>query len=169
MRHKELVLVIGGALAGIAMAAGAADIFFKGRYVNQSYGFALELPPGFELAGMAQGRGEGAEFTYPQVKATLSVRGGEGEVNPRADLDALRAVELEAGWLLGRSESGPTGVTIEGRRDDRHVDLRYASMCEGTTFALYRLEYDVADYPIFEFVRAKLETSFGPVPEQDCR
>lgn len=169
MRYNKLVLGLFAALALASTGSLAADIFFEGRYVNQRYGYALELPGGFALTGLDEARGEGAQFAYPEVNAELQVWGGRVDRTPRDDLEALRTTETEAGWALNRTEYGPQGVSIEGQRGSRHVDLRYINMCNGKTFALYRLEYDADDYPNFAFVRNKLEQSFAAAPDQRCR
>lgn len=166
---KQRLVGLITALTIVTTSGLAADIFFEGRYVNQRYGYVLELPGGFALTGLDEARGEGAQFAYPDVNAELQVWGGKVDRNPRDDLEDIRTTEMEAGWALDRTVYGPDGVTIEGRRGNRHVDLRYINMCDGNTYALYRLEYDADDYPNFAFVRNKLETSFGAAPDQRCR
>jgi len=96
MRYNKLVLGLVAALTLVTTSGLAADIFFEGRYVNQRYGYALELPGGFALTGLDEARGEGAQFAYPEVNAELQVWGGKVDRNPRADLEVIR--RIRTGW-----------------------------------------------------------------------
>ena len=92
----------------IAFAAPAiADDW--GRYENARFGYAVDVPPGFEGQGEAD-NGDGQVFSTPT--AELRVYGGyivEGDFED--EVKALQQTAAEAGWTITYQATAPRWAT----------------------------------------------------------
>ncbi len=113
-------------------------------YSNTRFGYEIDVPPDFAPGGQSH-NGDGQAFYRPLAKQGLIVWGGyvldsfEGEV--AAALDTARADNLfVADWT-----STPQWAEFTARRDQRLVFQRMIALCDGASFAAFRIEYDIAD------------------------
>ena len=139
----------------IAFAAPAiADDW--GRYENARFGYAVDVPPGFEGQGEAD-NGDGQVFSTPT--AELRVYGGyivEGDFED--EVKALQQTAVEAGWTITYQATAPRWASYSGTQGSRIFYARAIALCDGAV-AEFNLTYGKADLRAFDPVVERLVRS----------
>ena len=142
----------------IAFAAPAiADDW--GRYENARFGYAVDVPPGFEGQGEAD-NGDGQVFSTPT--AELRVYGGyivEGDFED--EVKALQQTAVEAGWTITYQATAPRWASYSGTQGSRIFYARAIALCDGAV-AEFNLTYGRADLRAFDPVVERLVRSLKP-------
>lgn len=130
------------ALALPAIPAIAAD---WERYVNDRFGYTIDIPPGF--AGMGESdSGDGQVFRGGLGTQVLTVFGGtvtEGTFEDEVAWRKSRAAD--DGLTTTYEASTPSWASWSGKRGDRIVYDRMIALCDGNGYALFDLEYFAVD------------------------
>lgn len=143
----------------VANASAAAEEW--SRYDNSRFGFSLAIPSAFAPQGESA-NSDGQSFALANRPARLSTWGGhlmsdfEGEI--------ARAMEFDAsgGWLVTDRNTGPNWATWSARQGGRILLQRVILLCNGDSFAAFRLEYSQADRnsidPLIEILTPSLRS-----------
>lgn len=137
------------------------------HYANARFGYELDIPPGFEGQGESDS-GDGQIFYLPQSLQELTVWGGllgvtaetfEGEAESRAD--AIMA----AGWVISSASATPSWATLSGTRTNQALYQRMILLCDGESYAAFRITHPAKDLAAMSSVLEGLARSFAPA---DC-
>lgn len=135
-----------------ALAAGG------GHYFNVRFGFAIDVPDGFVGQGESD-NSDGQVFKTPT--ATLMVYGAnvlnggfEDEVRQQQGADGTD------GWNISYQVSTPSNASYSGKRGGRILYARLITLCGGSQFAAFELEYSSVDMAKFDPVVNALVRSF---------
>ena len=151
---RQIVLALCIALA--PLAAVAAD---WGRYVNERFGVAVDVPPGF-AAGEPPANGDGLSFATPTARlavfgSLLFARDFEAEVRQR-----IEWAEAE-GWAITYQASTPSWASWSGQRGSRILYARAEPICGGDAIGAFEFTYSSADRAAFDPVVNRLVRSLG--------
>ncbi|MBE7733900.1 hypothetical protein [Devosia faecipullorum] len=128
-------------------------------YENARFGYEIDAPPGFEGNGESA-NGDGQIFYNSIAAQGLSVWGGhfseEFETEAAAALDAARA----GNWAIQSQSSTPHWAEFTAQRGDRVVRQRLITLCDGGSYAAFRLEFNVRDLAALEPTMDGLQRSF---------
>lgn len=129
------------ALAALLLATPAMAQYW-GHYANARFGYAIDVPPDFEGQGESD-NGDGEQFYRLMADQGLTVWGGhllepfEGEVRQRqswAEAD---------NWSITYQTATPHWAVFSGQRDHRIFYQRMILLCDGNSYAAYRVEYNI--------------------------
>jgi hypothetical protein len=140
-------------LAASPAAAPAAD---WGHYENGRFGYALDVPPGFEGQGEAD-NGDGQVFAT--TTAELRVYGGyilEGDFED--EVKALQRSAIDAGWTITYQATSPRWASYSGTQGGRIFYARAIQLCDGAV-AEFNLTYGKADLRAFDPIVERLVRS----------
>ena len=153
---RQLLLAVTVALALVPSVAGAAD---WSRYVNERFGVAADVPPGF-VAGEPPANGDGLAFTTPTARlavfgSLMSERDFEAEVAQRV------AWATEDGWAITYEARTPSWATWSGQKGGRILYSRAIPICGGNGIGAFELTYSVADRTTFDPVVTRVGRSLA--------
>ena len=145
-------------LLALMLIASPALAQFWGHYDNARFGYAIDVPPDFVGQGESD-NGDGQVFLLLGAEQALTVWGGhlldtfEQEV---ADRVASASGE---NWGVSYRVSTPQWAVFSGQRDHRIVYQRMITLCDGTRYAAYRMEYNIRDLAAMDAVIEGLNRS----------
>lgn len=145
-------------LLALMLIASPALAQFWGHYENARFGYAIDVPPDFVGQGESD-NGDGQVFLLLGAEQALTVWGGhlldtfEQEV---ADRVASASGE---NWGVSYRVSTPQWAVFSGQRDHRIVYQRMITLCDGTRYAAYRMEYNIRDLAAMDAVIEGLNRS----------
>ena len=145
-------------LLALMLIASPALAQFWGHYENARFGYAIDVPPDFVGQGESD-NGDGQVFLLLGAEQALTVWGGhlldtfEQEV---ADRVASASGE---NWGVSYQVSTPQWAVFSGQRDHRIVYQRMITLCGGTRYAAYRIEYNIRDLAAMDAVIEGLNRS----------
>lgn len=116
------------------------------RYGNERFGFSIAVPPGFEAQGEA-GNGDGQSFALANRPARLSAWGGYLMDNFGAEVADAKSYDAAAGWSVTYEAEAPGWATWSASNGGRILYQRVILLCDGASYAAFRLEYSQADRP----------------------
>ena len=134
------------------------------HYDNARFGYGIDVPPGFEGQGESD-NGDGQVFYLPNGMQELTVWGGwlgvsadtlEGEAAGRSGSD------MGAGWAISYSAATPQWATWSGTQGDSILYQRMILLCDGESYAAFRLTYPARDLAPMHSVLEGLVRSFVP-------
>lgn len=119
-----------------------------GIYENARYGYALDIPPGFDGQGESD-NGDGQIFLLDGRVARLTVWGGFIVAEPdfESEAKARLAEDLSAGWGLAAQSTSPTWATWSATKAGRVLHQHMIALCDGSGYAAIRLDYAQTDRP----------------------
>ena len=128
-----------------------------GRYVNERFGVAVDVPPGF-AAGEPPANGDGLQFTTPT--AELAVFGsfldsGDFERDIAQRIDYAKS----DGWGITYQAVTPSWAVWSGKRGSRILYARAEPICGGAGIGAFQLTYMQADLKAFDPVVERLGRS----------
>ena len=114
------------------------------RYENARYGFTLDIPAGF--IGMGESaNGDGQAYAIKGRPTELAVWGGtllgdlEREVSQRVQADT------DQGWTITDQVSTPRWAGYSASRNGQILHQRMILLCDGASYAAFRVHYPLAD------------------------
>jgi hypothetical protein len=113
-----------------------------GRYSNDRFGYAVDVPPGFSW-GRESDNGDGRAFRDGTRK--LSVWGGN-IVEDSFESAARAAIGFAAddGWAITYQAVAPDWASFSGTQGQRVLYERMIALCDGR-YAAFQLEYSAPD------------------------
>jgi hypothetical protein len=130
-----------------------------GHYENARFGYAIDIPPGFEGQGEVD-NGDGQVFSTPT--AELRVYGGyilEGDFED--EIQALQQTAVEAGWTITYQAATPRWASYSGTQGSRIFYARAIALCDGAV-AEFSLTYGKVDLEAFNPIVERLVRSLKP-------
>lgn len=127
-----------------------------GRYENARFGYAVAVPPGFAGAGESD-NADGQVFRSADGTQNLRAWGGNVlEESFEAEAAASMGYSRDDGWTLSYERSTPGWASWSGRRNGIVLYARMISLCGGTQYAAFQLEYPQRDLDAMNPVVEKL-------------
>lgn len=149
------------ALALLVLPAAAQDPWTA--YENARFGFAVDIPPGFEGQGFAA---DGSEtFLLDGRVGRLKVWAmplGASEFESEAY--GQLAGDMASGWGITERSTTPTWAVWSGAKRDRVLHQRMIALCGDKGYAAIRLDYAQTDRSRLDPLVDQLMTSLKP----DC-
>lgn len=144
----------------IAAPAVATD---WGSYENGRFGYAVDIPSGFSGQGEAE-NGDGQVFVPASGLEKLTVWGGNiVEEDFAAHVAHAMALAADDGWALSYQASSPSWASFSGKRNGQILYARIISLCSGSQYATFWLEYPVREIgkldPIVSHLVGSLEAT----------
>ncbi len=145
----------------LLLLASPALAQFWGHYANARFGYEIDVPPDFAGNGESD-NGDGQVFYNLGAEQGLTVWGGmlmdgfAGEAGRSAQ--ALTA----EGWSVTEQSTTPQWATLAAMRDHRLIYQRMIALCDGVSFAAFRLEFNIRDLSKTDEVLGGLARSFVP-------
>lgn len=130
-----------------------------GHYVNVRFGYAIDIPPGFDGRGEAD-NGDGQVFSTPT--AQLQVFGSsmvEGRFED--DVAARQGASRDAGWAITYQATTPNWASYSATQGARVLYARLIPLC-GETIGVFELTYGTSDLQRFNPVVDRLVQSLKP-------
>ncbi|KRA56037.1 hypothetical protein [Devosia sp. Root635] len=133
-------------LLALLLTLFAVPAFAQGweHYDNGRFGYGVDIPPGFAGQGESD-NGDGATFAAGGNPTYLTVWGGglmgsfEDEVAQR-----MRWSEAEA-WNTTYQATTPRWASWSAIKGFRILYQRMVLLCDGTSYAAFRMDYSVTD------------------------
>ena len=149
-------------LLALLLAASPALAQFWGHYENARFGYQIDVPPDFVGRGESD-NGDGQVFLRLGAEQVLTVWGGHllGTFEEEA-ADRIASASAE-NWGVSYQASTPQWAVFSGQRDHRIVYQRMIVICDGTSYAAYRMEYKIRDLAAMDAVIEGLNRSFAAV------
>lgn len=125
-----------------------------GRYDNGRFGFSIPVPEGFVAQGESA-NGDGQRFELPGRVTTLVVWGGhladfDSEVAERMSSDAAE------NWSITYQATSPKWASWSGTKGGKIAYQRMILLCDGASYAAFRMEYGQVDRPKMDPVVERL-------------
>jgi len=147
----------------ILFAACAAQAASWRAYHNPRFGVSARIPPGWTENRPGPANGDGAAFTSPDKRGTISVS-GIFSVSPIADEFAERA-KPDDGGVIAYSQRGPNWIIASWTKGDQIIYRKSIFACNTGVWNDLDIEYPVADKArydsIVKQVAASLKASKG--------
>lgn len=128
------------------------------RYVNEKYGYAIDLPPAFGPLSLPY-IGDGGVATAEAGNAELSVWGASlGDDSFAADVSSRIDSAVTEGWDISYRKATKAGTSWSGARGERILYARAIPACPGEA-AYFQIEYDRAALAEYDAIVARLVKS----------
>ncbi len=117
------------------------------HYANARFAYSLDIPPLYEGQGESA-NGDGQIFYLPNGRHELLAWGGllgvtasdlAGEATQRLSQD------MAAGWAITYQAGTPQWAVWSGTRGDLILYQRMIMLCDGTSYAAFRLTHPTRD------------------------
>ena len=139
------------------------------HYENPRFGYEISVPPTFE-PGEESANGDGLVLVTTDGTQLLRVYGGniiEGDF--KAALGRAMEAATDAGWDLSYKRVSGTWASYSGTRRDMILYARAISLCGGTQYASFEIEYPYADLEPMNLTIEMLIASLKPTGNAiDC-
>lgn len=146
----------------LLFSAAPALAQYWGHYANARFGYEIDIPPGFEGNGESD-NGDGQIFYDLAGEQGLTVWGGHlPDGFEQAVADALAAAQADNLMVTDQS-STPQWASFSAQRDHRLVLQRMIALCDGASYAAFRIEFNIRDLGRMDDVVRGLARSFVPV------
>jgi hypothetical protein len=157
-RESDMRLRLALSLAMFVIAATFAQADDWPRYVNEKYGYAIDLPPAFGPLSLPY-IGDGGVATAEAGNAELSVWGASlGDDSFAADVSSRIDSAVAEGWDISYRKATKAGTSWSGARGERILYSRAIPACPGEA-AYFQIEYDRAALAEYDAVVARLVKS----------
>lgn len=128
------------------------------RYVNEKYGYAIDLPPAFGPLSLPY-IGDGGVARAEAGNAELSVWGASlGDDSFAADVSSRIDAVVAEGWNISYRKATKAGASWSGARGERILYARAIPACPGEA-AYFQIEYDRAALAAYDAIVARLVKS----------
>lgn len=142
------------------LAASPALAQYWTHYANARFAYEIDIPPGFEGNGESA-NGDGQGFQNLQAAQGLVVWGGQVLEDFSTEVTQAQAAALADGWMQGGQTVTPQWAYFTAFKGQRGLYQRMILLCDGTSYAAFRLEHSVADTAEIEAVIGGLVRSFA--------
>lgn len=133
---------------------------FWGHYENARFGYEIDVPPDFVEQGESD-YGDGQVFLRLGAEQVLTVWGGHLLDTFEQEAADRIASAGHDNWGITYQASTPHWAVFSGLRDHRIVYQRMIVLCDGTSYAAYRTEYNIRDLAAMDAVIEGLNRSFA--------
>ncbi len=134
------------------------------HYPNARFGYSVDIPPGFVGEGES-GNGDGQIFYLPNGLQDLRVWGGllgvTAETFP-AEAAARMTRDINEGWAITYQAGTPQWAVWSGARGGYALYQRMILLCDGQSYAAFRLTHPAADTGRMHAVVEGLARSLRP-------
>ncbi|WIJ24636.1 hypothetical protein [Devosia sp. RR2S18] len=148
-------------LAFFAMFCIPALAQFWDHYANARFGYSIDVPPGYSGTGESA-NGDGQSFEDPGRMQTLLVWGGQLHDGLDAEVANAMRSAAETGWAITYQVATPEWAAFSASKDQRLQQQRLIRLCDGASYAAFRIEYAQEDVPNMESTVAGLVRSLRP-------
>lgn len=157
---QHLMRLIG--LLTLLVSANPAMAQYWTHYANARFGYETDIPPDYVGEGQSA-NGDGQVFFLPGGLQSLTVWGGnfyesssglEDEVKSQFDAD------VQKGLSVSYQSSTPHWAVWSGTIDNRVIYQRMILLCDGTSYAAMRSEYERDDLNTMREIIEGLVRSF---------
>lgn len=128
------------------------------RYDNARFGFSLDIPPGFEVASEAD-NGDGATFYSEAGAMDLYVWGANLLEDFASEAEQAQAFATEQGYNLTYQATTPQWTSFSGLANGKVMYQRMQLLCDGQSWAAFRVEYGKRDVAAMDKVIERLVQS----------
>ena len=157
-------------LATPALAAGWSN------YVNERFGAAIDIPPGFESDMPGPENGDGLTFRNTDDRAELRVWGGNLPYSFKEDAAETATAERESGFAvsyekahnLSLEAAGKGWYVLSGEGSGRIFYMKAVASCRGEQAVYFRIEYPAGLKREFDPVVTRLSVSLHAAPALEC-
>ncbi len=154
MIRSLLAGLVAVALAGTTLAEEA-----WGRYVNEWYGYASDIPPGFSAVAEAD-NGDGGFSNSADGKSRLAVWGSTLIEAFSADAASRLQSDIDEGWQVSYQRIGSKAASWSGERAGRIFYARAVVLCDVERTGHFRLEYPSEARDAFDAIVKRLVKNF---------
>ncbi|MEP7239770.1 MAG: hypothetical protein ABI697_02680 [Devosia sp.] len=150
------------AMAAVLLSANAGAAAEWDHYINDRFGFSIDIPSGFVAQGESF-NGDGNRFTTPT--AELRAFGGNifvGEQSFETEVGYAIEAATGDGWTMTYKAVTPRNANLSARKGARVLYERLVAICGGQQFIGFTLDYSVADLVPFKPVIDRLLASLRP-------
>lgn len=141
------------------LCASPALAQYWGHYVNDRFGYEVDVPPEFEGHGEASD-GSAQAFYRIGAQQSLEVWGAPLSTPLEAVVQSLATDNATLGWAITAQSSTPQWAMLAGVRETRSFFQRFVLLCDGKSYAAIRLDFPTADLTSVEPVMQGLARSF---------
>lgn len=136
---RQIILLLALLFATPALAAG------WGSYENARFGYAVGVPPDF-IGGDEPANGDGLVFTRSDGAQSLRVYGANNML-ANFELAAGKSAEYYdgQGWNISYQRTTPNWASFSGSKAGKVLYVRMISLCDGTQYATFELQYPKRD------------------------
>ena len=113
------------------------------RYGNDQFGYSITIPDGFVGSGESD-NGDGQQFAVPGRAIVLSVWGGQAS-DFAAEVSARMAQNSADGWNQTYQAVTPRWASWSASDGGQILYQRMIALCDGQSYAAFRLEYGQRD------------------------
>jgi hypothetical protein len=115
-----------------------------GSYANPRFGFSLDIPPGFDIASEAD-NGDGATFYREAGAMDLLVWGANLLEDFESEAQQAQDFATEQGYNLTYQATTPQWTSFSGVAAGKVMYQRMELLCDGQSWAAFRVEYGTRD------------------------
>lgn len=120
---------------------------FWTHYANGRFGYSLDIPPGYEGEGESA-NGDGQVFYLPNGRQELLAWGGllgvTAQTFPAEAASRLQS-DMNDGWAITYQAGTPQWAVWSGTRGDLVLYQRMILLCDGASFAAFRLTHPLSE------------------------
>jgi hypothetical protein len=117
---------------------------YWGHYANARFGYEIDVPPDFAGQGESD-NGDGQLFYRLGAEQELAIWGGHLLESFEAEVAQRQSFASAEHWALTYQASTPQWAVFSGQRDHRIFYQRMIALCDETSYAAYRVEYNIRD------------------------
>jgi hypothetical protein len=127
-------------------------------YDNARFGYTIDIPPGFEVASEAS-NGDGATFYREAGAMDLFVWGANLLEDFADEAEQAQAFATEQGYNLTYQATTPQWTSFSGIAAGKVMYQRMQLLCDGQSWAAFRVEYGQRDIAAMDKVIERLVQS----------
>lgn len=148
------------ALALLLLAVPAFAQYWT-HYANARFGYEIDVPPGFEHGGESA-NGDGQMFYNLEASQGVTVWGGSFlDSFEQEAADAIARATTE-NWSITDQSLTPQWASFSAQRDHRIMVQRMIGLCDGASYAAFRIEFNIGDLARMDAILEGLARSFRP-------
>lgn len=114
------------------------------RYDNARFGYGIDIPPGFVGNGLSE-NGDGQIFQEMKRARALTVWGGQLTGNFEAAVAADLDYAQQDAWRIAERTITPRWASFGAVKGSRMVRQRMILLCDGSSYAAFRVEFSASD------------------------
>lgn len=149
-------IVLSLAFALFSLPAFAQD---WSHYDNGRFGYGIDIPPGFNGSGKSD-NGDGQEFQDADNSQGLKVWGSTVLMGLEVEIATAIGSAQNDAWTITMRETLPESASFSATKGERILQHRMILLCDGQSYAAFRMEYPAADSAEMEPVVKTLAQSF---------
>ncbi|MHA6691755.1 hypothetical protein [Devosia sp. A449] len=133
-------------LLTLLLALFTTPAFAQGwnHYDNPRFGYGVDIPPGFTGSDLSD-NGDGQGFQKLDAAAGLVVWGGYFLDDFETEVSAATAEAEADAWNITGQTTTPRWAEFSALKGIRILHQRMVMLCDGSSYAAFRVEYSVRD------------------------